>query len=351
MDFALEIENWYVKNKRDLPWRDITNPYLIWVSEIILQQTRVVQGYDYYLRFVKHFPDVETLAAADEQDVLNVWQGLGYYSRARNLHSAAKTVAGQGRFPTTYKEVRALKGVGDYTAAAICSFAYGLPFATVDGNVYRVLSRFFGLETPIDTTAGKRYFAELAQQMLDKKNPGLYNQAIMDFGALQCTPKSPDCLSCPLYDACCARMAGKIDDFPVKSKKTAVRNRFFVYILIKNKEGLLMHRRGDGDIWQGLYEPYLLEFSSPVDEGEVRKLLAERFMTEDFILSGVVKGLSHVLTHRHLHVDCYELVSNVPLSIEGYTRIPLNELDAYPMSRLIHILFEKYSDMGLFQGR
>ena len=201
-NFGRILIEWYQNNRRDLPWRRTKNPYLIWISEIILQQTRVAQGYDYYQRFVKRFPDVFSLADADEDEVMKYWQGLGYYSRARNLHAAARSMAEAGGFPKTYKEVLALKGVGEYTAAAICSFAYGMPYAVVDGNVYRVLSRWLGIETPIDSTEGKRIFAEVAAELLDKAQPGLYNQAIMDFGALQCTPVSPNCMFCPFIDTC-----------------------------------------------------------------------------------------------------------------------------------------------------
>jgi len=194
---------WYASNKRDLPWRNTVDPYLIWISEIILQQTRVDQGLDYFLRFIRRFPDISTLAEASEDEVLKYWQGLGYYSRARNLHEAAKGM--HGLFPATYEGVRALKGVGDYTAAAVCSIAYGMPYAVVDGNVYRVLSRYFGIDTPIDSTEGRKLFYALAQEMQDKSRPALYNQAIMDFGAMQCVPKSPDCFSCPLLESCFAK--------------------------------------------------------------------------------------------------------------------------------------------------
>ena len=215
-EFADKLIVWYEDNKRDLPWRDTKDPYRIWISEIILQQTRVAQGYDYFVRFMERFPDVFTLAQADEDEVMKYWQGLGYYSRARNLHAAARSMAENGGFPTTYQEVRALKGVGEYTAAAICSFAYDMPYAVVDGNVYRVLSRWMGIETPIDSTQGKKLFAQVAQELMDQKRPALYNQAIMDFGALQCTPASPDCLFCPLADSCLALAKGKVDALPVK---------------------------------------------------------------------------------------------------------------------------------------
>lgn len=211
--FSGTLLDWYAENKRDLPWRNTTDPYLIWISEIILQQTRVAQGYEYFLRFIKRFPDVVSLAAASEDEVMKYWQGLGYYSRARNLHAAAKSM--KGTFPKTYAEVRALKGVGDYTAAAICSFAYDMPYAAVDGNVYRVLSRYFGIDVPIDSTEGKKTFTALAGEVLDKSRPADYNQAIMDFGAVQCTPQSPNCLFCPLSGSCRALSEGKVQQLPV----------------------------------------------------------------------------------------------------------------------------------------
>ena len=228
--FSEKLIAWYAENKRELPWRDTTDPYIIWISEIILQQTRVAQGYDYFLRFIHRFPNVTALAEAPEDEVMKCWQGLGYYSRARNLHAAAKSM--NGVFPATYEEVRALKGVGDYTAAAICSSAYGMPYAVVDGNVYRVLSRYFGIDTPVDSTEGKKLFAALADEMMDKSQPAVYNQAIMDFGAIQCTPQSPNCLFCPLVDSCSALKEGTITKLPVKQHKTKTTNRYFIYMYV-----------------------------------------------------------------------------------------------------------------------
>lgn len=229
--FSEKLIAWYAENKRELPWRDTTDPYIIWISEIILQQTRVAQGYDYFLRFIHRFPNVTALAEAPEDEVMKCWQGLGYYSRARNLHVAAKSM--NGVFPATYEGVRALKGVGDYTAAAICSSAYGMPYAVVDGNVYRVLSRYFGIDTPVDSTEGKKLFAALADEMMDKSQPAVYNQAIMDFGAIQCTPQSPNCLFCPLVDSCSALKEGTITKLPVKQHKTKTTNRYFNYIYVR----------------------------------------------------------------------------------------------------------------------
>ena len=226
--FGEILIRWYQENKRDLPWRNTKDPYKIWISEIILQQTRVVQGYDYYCRFINRFPDVFALAEADEDEVMKYWQGLGYYSRARNLHEAARSIAGRGVFPNTYEEVRKLKGVGDYTAAAICSFAYDMPYAVVDGNVYRVLSRWMGIEEPIDTVRGKKLFAALADELLERSVPALYNQAIMDFGSIQCVPSSPSWLFCPLSGSCVALHKGVVDALPRKQHKTKVTKRYFI---------------------------------------------------------------------------------------------------------------------------
>ena len=267
--FALALEAWYADHRRDLPWRGTRDPYRVWVSEIILQQTRVAQGYDYYRRFMERFPTVRDLAAATEDDVLRAWQGLGYYSRARNLHAAARAVVAQGGFPRDYAGVRTLRGVGDYTAAAICSMAYGLPHAVVDGNVYRVLSRYFGLATPIDTTAGRRAFADLAAGLLDRRRPGLYNQAVMDFGALQCLPRAPQCGACPLAHGCEALRTGRVDELPVNARRTQVAERFLAYIYICVSGDVLLHRRPAGDIWAGLYEPLLVEFDHRPTEPEV----------------------------------------------------------------------------------
>lgn len=341
-DFAREIELWYGNGRRDLPWRETKDPYLIWISEIILQQTRVVQGYDYYLRFVERFPDVFSLAAADEDEVLRLWQGLGYYSRARNLHSAARDIAARGKFPDTYDGVRSLKGVGDYTAAAICSFAYGLPHAVVDGNVYRVLSRYYGIKTPMDTSAGKKEFARLAARLLDVRRPGLYNQALMDFGALQCTPQQPDCLSCPLSGSCSALQQQKVLSFPVKSKRTAVRSRYFVYFYVRSGDEILLRRRPSGDIWQGLYEPPMLELGQPMaEETLLQHPVVQSMHGKQATICLLAKGVKHVLTHRCLYADFYEV--NLPggFQMEGYFPVPESERDGYAVPRLVSLLYEK----------
>ena len=269
-EFATTIERWYNEHKRDLPWRETTDPYQIWISEIILQQTRVAQGYAYFLRFMERFPTVKSLAEAPEDEVMRLWQGLGYYSRARNLHEAARMIASrEDGFPKTYEEVRSLKGIGEYTAAAICSFAYGLPYAAVDGNVYRVLSRWLGIDTPIDTATGKKLFSKWANQLLDTQHPGLYNQAIMDFGALQCLPQSPDCSTCPLEVSCVARKEGCVDKLPVKSHRTKVLPRYFNYIYVRAGAFTFIHKRTDDDIWKNLYELPLVESDTPWTEEEL----------------------------------------------------------------------------------
>lgn len=339
--------SWYAGNKRELPWRDCPDAYSVWLSEIILQQTRVAQGFDYYLRFKARFPRVEDLAEAPEDDVMKLWQGLGYYSRARHLHAAARRVAARGGFPRDYEEIRALPGVGDYTAAAIASIAFGLPYAVVDGNVYRVLSRYFGLDTPIDTTAGRKEFRQLAQALIDTRRPGLYNQALMDFGAIQCTPRSPRCLCCPLADSCAALQQGRVDSLPVKARHTAVRHRYLVYVCLRSAGRVFLRRRPAGDIWQGLYEPFLVEFDHAPSEAEVAAHPSVRAVVpEDRSLVQVVRGVSHVLTHRHLHVDFYLAELPAGAEVAGYVPVDEGSLADYAVPRLVERLFEWRDESG-----
>lgn len=342
-EFADKLIGWYQENKRDLPWRDTKNPYKIWISEIILQQTRVAQGYDYYVRFMERFPNVFALAEAEEDEVMKYWQGLGYYSRARNLHAAAQRIAELGAFPTTYKDVLSLKGVGEYTAAAICSFAYDMPHAVVDGNVYRVLSRWLGIDTPIDSTEGKKQFGMAAQELLDKERPALYNQAIMDFGALQCTPASPDCLSCPLSDSCVALAQGKVDSLPVKQHKTKVTNRYFYYIYVRTGEYTFIRKRTGNDIWRNLYEPLLIETEEALSENNgvfIQKLQEVLKKPVDIFLRSVKKGVKHVLSHRVIYADFYELVLPEDFGeLEGYQKIPIEDLHKFAVSNLVYQFF------------
>lgn len=347
MDFAEILIHWYSENKRHLPWRETTDPYRIWISEIILQQTRVVQGLAYFNRFMERFPDVLALASAEEDEVMKYWQGLGYYSRARNLHAAARQVMERfdGVFPQDYTEVLSLKGIGEYTAAAICSFAWRKPFAVVDGNVYRVLGRVFGIETPIDSTAGKKEFAELAQIMLDREHPDQYNQAIMDFGAVQCTPKVPHCLYCPLRERCVAFSSGKVNDLPVKAGKTLVKPRYFNYLHIHCKGKTLLVRRNAKDIWQNLYEYPLIETGNSMDFAGLQ-------CTETYkqLMSGVseiqvlrmIEMPKHVLSHRIIYARFYDLeVSNFSEAMKNYLQVTSEEMDQYAVSRLTELYREK----------
>ena len=339
MSFTTTILQWFQANGRTLPWRETRDPYAIWLSEIILQQTRIEQGRPYWQRFMQRWPTVEALANATEDEVLREWQGLGYYSRARNLHTAAQQVVAMGGFPTTLEGIKALKGVGDYTAAAIGSIAFDLPAAVVDGNVYRVLSRYFGIDTPINTTVGKKEFTELAQDLLlpalnriachtptfrweKGKGAGLFNQAMMDFGATQCTPSSPNCPSCPLADSCVALREGRISELPVKQNTLKIKERHLTYVYIRCKGQTALHRRPAGDIWQGLYEPWLAE---EVPCGAV--LLRQR--------------VKHVLTHRILYADFYLWdPAERPSLPEDYFWIPEADIDNYGVPRLIEIMLE-----------
>lgn len=303
--FSKLLIKWYLANKRDLPWRHETDPYKIWLSEIILQQTQVAQGLHYYLRFTEKYPRVGDLAAAPEDEVLKQWQGLGYYSRARNLHSTAKEIVLKhgGAFPKNYADIRSLKGIGDYTAAAITSFAWGLPHAVVDGNVYRLLARLFGLETPIDSVGGKKEFQQLADVLLDCKQAALHNQAVMEFGALYCRPKNPDCANCIFATRCLAYAAGKVHVLPVKAKKTKVRDRYFNYLVLIDKKGrVLLRRREERDIWQGLYEFPLIESDNSLHTQELLKLPHFSSLAGS---GGIIVKHSdpyiHLLSHQRLH--------------------------------------------------
>ena len=340
--FALALLKWFRQNGRELPWRNTRDPYAIWLSEIILQQTRVQQGWNYWERFMHRWPRVEQLAAATEDEVLREWQGLGYYSRARNLHFAARQIVERGAFPSTYDDIRQLKGVGDYTAAAIASMAFDEPKAVVDGNVYRVLARHYGISTPINSTEGKREFALLAQELLPEKEAAAYNQAIMDFGATVCTPQSPHCVGCPLQETCSALREGRMGKLPVKTKTLKVKERRLAYIYIRcrteaqraagNPGMTAIRRRGAGDIWQGLWEPVLaIDSTKKVPEGET--LLAQkncRLLKTNF---------RHVLTHRILLCDFYLLeTEQKPVLPADYQWVDEEKLDDYAFPRMLEIL-------------
>ena len=340
MDFSDILSQWYAINKRDLPWRSTVNPYYIWLSEIILQQTRVNQGLPYYLKFIDAFPAVADLANADEDLVLKLWQGLGYYSRARNLQFSAKLILSEfgGNFPDNHADILKLKGVGSYTAAAISSFSFGLPFAVLDGNVIRVLSRVFGIQTPFDTTAGKKQFQKLAQELLDKKNPAEYNQAIMEFGALQCVPKSPKCNDCPIVNDCIAFNTNTVSLLPVKSKKLKVKSRFLHFLVVNKNNEVLIGKRNSG-IWQGLYEFPFLEFDENLNEKSVLKspLWINFFKDSVKQISSISEEYIHKLSHQKIHVKFWEIDVNSFRSSD-FKIVKCNELQKYPVSSLI----EKY---------
>lgn len=347
MFLSSTLIQWYQTHKRDLPWRDIADPYKIWISEIILQQTRVNQGLDYYHRFIERFPDVNSLAAATEDEVLKYWQGLGYYSRARNLHKAAHQIINKhkGVFPNTYEEVIQLAGIGDYTAAAICSFAYNLPFAVVDGNVFRVLSRLFGIDTPIDSTAGKKVFKQLAQEILDTVQPGLHNQAMMEFGALQCVPVSPACNACPFADRCIAFSKNQVSLLPVKRQKIQTKERFFNYLFIKAGNYTWLQKRTKNDIWKNLYEFPLIEADKLLDKNELSQHEYFKALFADFRADVHIRTVSppikHILTHQKI------LAQSILIEIgangknwEQFVQIQIDEWGDYAVSRLMEILLQ-----------
>lgn len=341
------LRQWYFIYKRDLPWRQTRDPYRIWISEIILQQTRVQQGLDYYNRFIERFPDFQTLASAPLDEVLKYWQGLGYYSRARNLHAAAcqiKSTFGDV-FPKNYADILSLKGVGSYTAAAIASFAYDLPYAVLDGNVYRVLARLTALDTPIDSTAGKKVFQELADQLLDPEQAAIHNQAMMELGALICTPTSPDCVNCPLQNHCEASAKGIQTAFPVKQGKTKVRDRWFHYFFIVENGYTYLHQRTKKDIWSHLYEFPLIETSLKTDFAELQSsdLFQQLFAGQKKLdLSPLLIGKKHILSHQRIHADFYKVELSAPLPCnDHFIRIPIADLERYPVSRLTHICIEQ----------
>jgi A/G-specific adenine glycosylase len=330
---------WYQQNKRDLPWRENNDPFYVWVSEIILQQTRVAQGKEYFLRFIERFPDINSLSVAPENEVLKIWQGLGYYSRARNMHVAARQIMDKydGVFPDSHSELLKLKGVGDYTAAAIGSIAFGLPHAVIDGNVYRVLSRIFGIATPMDSTKGKKEFSDLAHQLLDRTNPAIFNEAMMEFGALQCIPQNPVCIQCPFSNQCLALLQNEITKLPYKSKKTKVRRRYFHYLYIKHYDYFFLEKRIESDIWQNLYQLPLIESSKPLN---IEQLLADNNFQSLLKGSRVTIGtispeIIHILSHQKLHVRFIEITIKELETKNAWIRILPGELCEYPIPKLI----------------
>jgi A/G-specific adenine glycosylase len=339
MDFSGIIISWYKKNKRDLPWRNTNNPYQIWLSEIILQQTRVEQGISYYFAFTEKYPELSDLANATSDEVMKTWQGLGYYSRARNLHATAKYICENldGIFPTNYKNLIALKGIGPYTAAAIASFAFNECIAVVDGNVYRLLSRYFGISTPIDSTQGKIEFLSLSNSLITKKNPAIFNQAIMEFGALQCKPKNPDCENCPLQHSCFAFEKNKVTELPLKSKKTKIRVRYFTYFIITDKNNAVyIKKRTENDIWKELYEFPLLENIKQNAKEEISLFVNSNLNLKNYVITNISSDIKHVLTHQKIITSFVHVnLLSTNKQINGYLKINFNELKKYALPRVI----------------
>ena len=345
MDFIHDtLINWFAENRRDLPWRHNPTPYQVWLSEIILQQTRVNQGWDYYLRFVEKWPTVNDLANATEEEVLKMWQGLGYYSRARNLHQCAKQIVEQygGHFPADFEKLKQLKGIGDYTAAAIASIAFDLPHAVVDGNVYRVLSRLFDIDTPININEGQTVFAKIADDLLNREQPGLHNQAMMEFGALQCTPKNPNCLLCPLQAQCLAFANQTVMQRPVKLQKLKITTRYFNYLVFRIEGNVYLHKRSGNDIWKNLYDFPCIESENPMTVEEV--IASEKFQqlieNKSFTIIKTSPTFTHKLTHRTIIAQFIEIkLEEKLLRIETKELFltPETDLGNFPIPRLIDL--------------
>ena len=343
MIFSNSLIYWYLQNNRELPWRKTKNPYFIWLSEIMLQQTRVAQGLPYFLKFKRAFPTVFHLAKAEESTVLKLWQGLGYYSRARNLHFTAKYISKElnGKFPNNYKDLIKLKGIGDYTASAISSICFDEVAAVVDGNVYRVLSRYFGIKTAINSSAGIKEFKKLAQTLIDPKQPGTFNQAIMDFGALHCKPQNPLCKSCPFAESCVALEKNLTKELPAKEKKTKIKHRYFNFLVIVTNDSktILEERKGKG-IWQGLYQFPLIESSKNIDKNEL--ISSERFKkllpNETTISLFNSKEIIHKLSHQHLHSHFWIVKTS---EVKNKT-IPWGKVKNYPVPVLISKFLDNY---------
>ena len=338
--FAKTLLQWNdIENNRQMPWKGERDPYKIWISEIILQQTRVQQGMDYYNRFIKTFPDIQSLATASEKKIYKLWQGLGYYSRCKNLIASAKFIHEElaGEFPNKFEDILTLKGIGSYTASAIASFAYNQPFAVLDGNVFRVLSRFFGEEIPINTNEGKKFYALLSQQLLDKKSPGKYNQALMDFGAVICKPAAPLCSQCPLQKNCEAFLTNKVSVLPVNTKSIRIKERFFNYLIVQYENQFYVNKRTGKDIWQNLYEFILIESKELLNETplavneEIIKILNQA----DFSIKYVSAKKTQKLTHQIIYGQFVHIEIKKPLQNKEYFRVNQKQLKSLPFPKFI----------------
>ncbi len=344
MSFTRDLLLWYRDNQRDLPWRRTKDPYCIWISEIIFQQTRISQGTGYYTRFISVFPDIRTLADATEENVLKLWQGLGYYSRARNLHEAAKEILKNydGNFPETYAKILTLKGIGNYTAAAIASIAFGIPEPVVDGNVLRFYARYFGIQLPVDSAEGKKAVYKKAMKYLDPKDPGTFNQAVMEFGALQCKPGKPFCEACPLKKNCYAYKTQKVDLLPVKQKKILIRDRYFYYLVlnitIRNECLVYLNRRIGQDIWKNLYDFPAIESPVKLSEEEILSAIKTFLSIQKLHITGIKPECIHLLTHQRIHATFYYLDLSAKVKLP-YELVSLDRLSKYPVPKVIEPVF------------
>ncbi len=355
MNLSETLIKWYSKNKRDLPWRKEVSPYQIWLSEIILQQTRVTQGLDYYRKFISRFPSIYDLAEASLDEVMKLWQGLGYYSRARNLHYTAKVIVENfgGNFPKSYNEILKLKGIGSYTAAAIASIVFNEPVPVVDGNVYRFFARFFNMEIPINSSQGKKEFYHVANLILHKENPGIYNQAIMEFGALQCVPKNPKCISCLLKDHCIAFLNKHVHKLPVKTGKKTSRNRYFNYFFIIYNEYTFLRQRKYNDIWKMLYEFPMIETNNESSENDILKSDSWINISKGINSICVIeksKEYFHQLSHRKIYTYFYKIeIENMSKYLsDHYIKIQLKDLKNYAIPRLIEKYLQENIDYNYF---
>jgi A/G-specific adenine glycosylase len=343
--FSDKLVKWYLDNKRSLPWRETADPYKVWLSEVILQQTRVIQGLPYYQQFVETYPTVQDLAHAPEQDILRLWQGLGYYTRARNLHKCAKSIIGQhnGKFPENYEELQKLPGIGPYTAAAVASFCFNEPVAVVDGNVFRILSRIFGIETPINSPKGKNTFTTLANELMSKTHAALHNQAVMEFGALFCTPRSPNCQECPFKQTCVAYNRDLINVLPAKTRAKKSRKRYFFYLVVEKDQTLLMKRRNEKDIWHGLFDFVLIEKNKPLRPERLMTDAAYAKWFEKMEHVAVSKNYKHILTHQTIHCRFIHLrtKASLPVVQEGLSFYSQEQIANLPKPALISRFLEE----------
>ena len=351
-DFTRILMKWNRhENKRQMPWKGQQDPYRIWLSEIILQQTRVEQGLKYYEIFLHSFPDVYALAEAPEKKVFKLWEGLGYYNRCRNLIETAKKIVFDygGDFPRTYEQIRELKGVGPYTAAAIASFAFNLPYAVLDGNVLRLLSRYFGINTPTGSSEGKQLYSELATALLDKRNPGLYNQAIMDFGAVVCKPRNPLCIQCAQSADCVAYQKGWVHELPVKERKIEKKSRWLYYFLVETRDHrIYIRRRDENDIWKNLYEFILWESAREISDNQVGNLpfLKKLFAGRKFVIRTISAAFRQQLTHQIIHARFISISIQQPLpGIKGYQLVKKNSVREYPFSRMM-VSYLKHAEIS-----